>query len=180
MTIKKTYIHEHIQTDRQTHTTIGGRTDIQTDRRMDGLTNTDQQADRPTYKQTDRWTDRQTGRRTDTNELNLTCRKMRKSNLFAKKLFKQNIYYILSTDWIQIKTDVLSILFRVYTVCKGYPQTTSRKELHCKKRMTNIPGVASSIPAPSHTFAEIDHEIISTAILPPLALIQEGLLSVTR
>ena len=28
--------------------------------------------------------------------------------------------------------------------------------------LTAIPGVASSIPARSHTFVEIDHEIIST------------------
>ena len=32
-----------------------------------------------------------------------------------------------------------------------------------------IPGVASSIPAWSHTFVEIDHEIISTVILLPPA-----------
>ena len=31
------------------------------------------------------------------------------------------------------------------------------------------PGVASSIPARSHSFAEIDHEIISTTILLPSA-----------
>ena len=31
--------------------------------------------------------------------------------------------------------------------------------------LTADPGVASSIPAPSHTFLEIDHEIISTVIL---------------
>ena len=31
---------------------------------------------------------------------------------------------------------------------------------------TADPGVASSIPARSHTFVEIDHEIISTVILP--------------
>ena len=31
------------------------------------------------------------------------------------------------------------------------------------------PGVASSIPARSHTFIEIDHEIISTVILLPSA-----------
>ena len=37
------------------------------------------------------------------------------------------------------------------------------------------PGVASLIPAQSHTFGEIDHEIISTVIL---LLIQEGFLSV--
>ena len=31
--------------------------------------------------------------------------------------------------------------------------------------LTADPGVASSIPAQSHTFVEIDHEIISTVIL---------------
>ena len=39
------------------------------------------------------------------------------------------------------------------------------------------PGVSSLIPAQSHTFLEIDHEIISKVILL-LPLIQEGLLSV--
>ena len=33
--------------------------------------------------------------------------------------------------------------------------------------LTTDPGVASSIPVRSHTFLEIDHEIISTAILLP-------------
>ena len=32
--------------------------------------------------------------------------------------------------------------------------------------LTADPGVASSIPARPHTFVEIDHEIIYTAILP--------------
>ena len=32
-------------------------------------------------------------------------------------------------------------------------------------RLTADPGVASSIPARSYTFVEIDHEIISTVIL---------------
>ena len=41
--------------------------------------------------------------------------------------------------------------------------------------LTADPGVVISIRAQSHTFVEIDHEIISTAIL----LIQEGLLSIT-
>ena len=45
------------------------------------------------------------------------------------------------------------------------------------RRLTADPGVASLILARSHTFMEIDHEIIYTAIL---LLIQEGLLSVTR
>ena len=35
--------------------------------------------------------------------------------------------------------------------------------------LTADPGVASSILARSHTFMEIDHEIISTAILLPSA-----------
>ena len=35
--------------------------------------------------------------------------------------------------------------------------------------LTADPGVASSIPVRSHTFVEIDHEIISTVILFPSA-----------
>ena len=35
--------------------------------------------------------------------------------------------------------------------------------------LTADPGVASSIPAWSHTFVEIDHKIISTVILLPSA-----------
>ena len=35
--------------------------------------------------------------------------------------------------------------------------------------LTAVLGVASSIPAWSHTFVEIDHEIISTVILLPSA-----------
>ena len=34
-------------------------------------------------------------------------------------------------------------------------------------RLTADPGVASSIPARSHTFVEIDHEIISKVVLLP-------------
>ena len=36
-------------------------------------------------------------------------------------------------------------------------------------KLTADPGGASSIPARSHTFVEIDHEIISTVILLPSA-----------
>ena len=35
--------------------------------------------------------------------------------------------------------------------------------------LTADPGVASSVPARSHTFVEIDHEIFSTVILLPSA-----------
>ena len=44
--------------------------------------------------------------------------------------------------------------------------------------LTADPGISSLIPARSHTFVKIDHEIISTAF-SSLLLIQEGLLSVT-
>ena len=39
--------------------------------------------------------------------------------------------------------------------------------LETDESLTADPGVASSIPARSHTFLEIDHEIISTVILLP-------------
>ena len=44
----------------------------------------------------------------------------------------------------------------------------------CITSPTADPGVASLIPARSHTFVKIDHEIISMVILL-LPLIQEGL-----
>ena len=40
--------------------------------------------------------------------------------------------------------------------------------------LTADPGVTSSIPARSHTFVEIDHEIISTVILLPSADSKNG------
>ena len=39
--------------------------------------------------------------------------------------------------------------------------------------LTADPGVASSIPAQSHTFFEIDHEIFSTVILPSAELFKK-------
>ena len=55
-----------------------------------------------------------------------------------------------------------------------YTQTPGRVEqsvtcLVTDAKLTADPGVASSIPARSHTFVEIDHEIISTFILLPSA-----------
>ena len=45
----------------------------------------------------------------------------------------------------------------------------SEKCLATDACLTADPGVASLIPARSHTFVEIDHEIISTVILLPSA-----------
>ena len=40
--------------------------------------------------------------------------------------------------------------------------------------LTADPGVTSSIPAQSHTFVEIDHEIISTILLPSAESFKKG------
>ena len=45
----------------------------------------------------------------------------------------------------------------------------SVRRLTTDESLTADPGVASSIPTLSHTFAEIDHEIIFTAFLLPSA-----------
>ena len=49
-------------------------------------------------------------------------------------------------------------------VCVSTPTLTCLATDAC---MTAYPGVASSIPARSHTFMEIDREMISTVILFP-------------
>ena len=54
----------------------------------------------------------------------------------------------------------------------GYPLSLYQSRWTCLATdacLTADPGVASSIPARSHTFVEIDHEIISTVILLPSA-----------
>ena len=73
--------------------------------------------------------------------------------------------------------------------CTGWSESTLVKMPHCWKShvtapghvaqsvtclatdasLTAGPGVASSIPARSHTFVKIDHEIISTVVLLPSA-----------
>ena len=55
--------------------------------------------------------------------------------------------------------------FVTFTVNKRIAQSVTC--LATDASLTADPGVASSIPARSHTFMEIDHEIISTVILLP-------------
>ena len=59
-------------------------------------------------------------------------------------------------------------LYRTFKVGPGCV-TQSVTCLATDTCLTADPGVASSIPARSHTFVEIDHEIISTVILLPSA-----------
>ena len=54
-------------------------------------------------------------------------------------------------------------------VCEPGRVAQSVTRLATDASLTADPGVASSIPARSHTLVEIDHEIISTVILIPSA-----------
>ena len=66
----------------------------------------------------------------------------------------------------QIK-DGLNFIFCNYTTSINVAQSVTC--LATDASLTADPGVASSIPARSHTFVEIDNEIISTVILLPSA-----------
>ena len=66
-------------------------------------------------------------------------------------------WYILQTVWTQFRPDLdTSGCVAQSVMC-----------LATDASLTADPGVASSIPARSHTSVEIDHEIISTVILLP-------------
>ena len=58
--------------------------------------------------------------------------------------------------------------FNCKQLCTG-PRSAVRNVSGYRCVLTADPGVASSIPALSHTFMEIDHEIISMVILLPSA-----------
>ena len=66
------------------------------------------------------------------------------------------------------------MMYLTYTICYHYHNTPGRvaQSVTClvtDAKLTADPGVASLIPARSHTFVEIDHEIISRVILLPSA-----------
>ena len=69
---------------------------------------------------------------------------------------------------------LLSLPFRLVKLFVQQPSVPGRvaQSVTClvtDAKLTADPGVASSIPDRSHTFVEIDHEIISTVILLPSA-----------
>ena len=68
-----------------------------------------------------------------------------------------------------LKNTSILMLVSTLTVCGANSVDSSVTCLATDACLTAIPGVASSIPARSHTFVEIDHEIISTVILLPSA-----------
>ena len=58
---------------------------------------------------------------------------------------------------------------RTHTLTDGQHETEYPPHFFLPGRIATDPGVTSSIPARSHTFVKIDHEIISTVILLPSA-----------
>ena len=62
---------------------------------------------------------------------------------------------------------VIEIYCNLYTFSAYGRVAQSVTCLSTDANLTADPGVASSIPARSHTFVEINHEIISTFILLP-------------
>ena len=61
------------------------------------------------------------------------------------------------------------LAFRALNLTSSKAITQSVTFLATDASLTADPGVASLIPARSHTFVEIDHEIISAVILLPCA-----------
>ena len=89
----------------------------------------------------------------------------------------QKVHLLLHTPLLN-KTPRLSSarmfvrLYRLLLIHCIYASVTKPTTVTClatDASLTADPGVASSIPARSHTFVEIDHEIISTVILLPSA-----------
>ena len=70
---------------------------------------------------------------------------------------------------------IFPILIKYFPKCVGkssFPKSQIKSLVTCLSTdacLTADPGVASSIPVRSHTFVEIDHEMISTVILLPSA-----------
>ena len=73
------------------------------------------------------------------------------------------VYELLITQLHIFSINFINVLS--YYRCIRYLVTCLAKDA-C---LTADPGVASSIPVRSHTFMEIDHEMISTVILLPSA-----------
>ena len=86
---------------------------------------------------------------------------------------------VLSYTWsgnlvkkVNIHAYSMYVLLAVFPMTQRYEPgrvAQSVTSLATDACLTAIPGVASSIPARSYTFVEIDHEIISTVILLPSA-----------
>ena len=72
---------------------------------------------------------------------------------------------------VNVSKRLKTLFLELFQYCKYIPDRVSQSVtcLATDASMTADPGVASSIPARSHTFVEIDHLISSTVILLPSA-----------
>ena len=111
-----------------------------------------------------------------------------------------NVYPLIHVFYKVFKHRIIGVYIAIFTFSKKLfmnfynfvqnltgPCSTVGSESDCRSRghvaqsvasLTADPEAVSLIQAQSYIFIEVDHEIISTIILP-LPLIQEGLLSVT-
>ena len=92
---------------------------------------------------------------------------------------KIDFYHVFESDNIMILPYIHNIIIGIISRCYQNLYISGPGSLvQWVASLTADSGVARLIPARSHTFVEIDHEIISMVILL-LPLILEGLLSVT-
>ena len=71
-----------------------------------------------------------------------------------------------------MNSSLIDLLYSLTDVLHVYSPGHVAQSVTCLATDASLaadPGVASLIPAQSHTFVEIDHEIISTVILLPFA-----------
>ena len=71
--------------------------------------------------------------------------------------------------WIELNYKILDSLKLIAIIKSRVHVVQSVRCLTTDAPLTADPGIPSSIPTRSHTFVEIDHEIISTVILLPSA-----------
>ena len=97
------------------------------------------------------------------------------SSFFSTLVFSRPKTYIPSPSICpRFKQFGFSIMSHKHPICEPGHITQSVTCLATDACLTADPGVASSIPARYHTFVEIDHEIISTVILPSADLFKKG------
>ena len=98
--------------------------------------------------------------------------------IFAQNLYKSDrdrtigylgLFHVLLKYQAQLMIKINSHSKRSSVIIKPGRVAQSVTCLATDAYLTADPGVASSIPVRSHTFMEIDHEIISTVILLPSA-----------
>ena len=93
-------------------------------------------------------------------------------HIFLQLCWGQNALYVLQTGKSKkLDTDKCPAALLTGDIMTQLKTCVSQSVtcLATDSCLTVDPGVASSIPARSHTFVEIDHEIISTIILFPSA-----------